>query len=107
MKNTINEDKKWKVLSSEYLVKRPWLTARKDVIDPPVGQFGHIFPGGQPGPLDQVLAAEHLPFLFFVDGVFHNPRRVAAFAAQSYCLFTAPPNLFRRVFEKECKILRI
>lgn len=29
MKNTINEDRKWKVLSSKYLFKRPWLTARK------------------------------------------------------------------------------
>ena len=33
MKNTINEDKKWKILSSEYLVRRPWLTARRDVAE--------------------------------------------------------------------------
>ena len=31
MKNTITEDKKWKILNSEYLVQRPWLTARRDV----------------------------------------------------------------------------
>ena len=33
MKNTITEDKKWKILSSEYLVQRPWLTARRDVAE--------------------------------------------------------------------------
>ena len=39
MKNTINEEKKWKVLSSEYLVKRPWLTARRDVAELPDGRI--------------------------------------------------------------------
>ncbi len=38
MKNTINEDRKWKVLSSEYLFQRPWLTARKDVVELPDGR---------------------------------------------------------------------
>ena len=38
MKNTINEDRKWKVLSSKYLFKRPWLTARKDVVELPDGR---------------------------------------------------------------------
>ena len=38
MKNTITEDKKWKVLSTEYLVKRPWLTARRDVAELPDGR---------------------------------------------------------------------
>lgn len=38
MDNTINEDKKWTKLSSEYLVKRPWLTARKDVVQLPDGR---------------------------------------------------------------------
>ena len=43
MKNTINEDKKWKVLSSEYLIKRPWLTARKDVVQLPDGRINPEF----------------------------------------------------------------
>ena len=38
MKNTINEDRKWRVLSSEYLFRRPWLTARKDVVKLPDGR---------------------------------------------------------------------
>lgn len=38
MKNTINEDGKWKILSSEYLVRRPWLTARRDVAELPDGR---------------------------------------------------------------------
>ena len=43
MKNTINEEKKWKVLSSEYLVKRPWLTARRDVAELPDGPINHEY----------------------------------------------------------------
>ena len=43
MKNTINEEKKWKVLSSEYLVKRPWLTARRDVAELPDGRINHEY----------------------------------------------------------------
>lgn len=39
MKNTINEEKKWKVLKSEYLFKRPWLTARKDEVQLPDGRI--------------------------------------------------------------------
>ena len=38
MENTINEEKKWKVLSTEYLFRRPWLTARKDVVELPDGR---------------------------------------------------------------------
>ena len=38
MKNTIDNEKKWKVLSSEYLFRRPWLTARKDVVQLPDGR---------------------------------------------------------------------
>ena len=38
MNNTINEDKKWKILSTEYLVRRPWLTARRDVAQLPDGR---------------------------------------------------------------------
>lgn len=30
-------DKKWKTLSSEYLIRRPWLTARKDKVQLPTG----------------------------------------------------------------------
>ena len=43
MKNTINEEKKWKVLSSEYLIKRPWLTARRDVAELPDGRINHEY----------------------------------------------------------------
>lgn len=28
---------KWKILKSEYLIKRPWLTARKDTVELPTG----------------------------------------------------------------------
>ena len=37
--NTINEDKKWKILRTEYLVQRPWLTARRDVPEWPDGRI--------------------------------------------------------------------
>ena len=43
MENTINEDKKWKILSSEYLVRRPWLTARRDVAELPDGRVNHEY----------------------------------------------------------------
>ena len=43
MKNTITEDKKWKILSSEYLVQRPWLTARRDVTELPDGRINHEY----------------------------------------------------------------
>ena len=43
MKNTINEEKKWRVLSSEYLIKRPWLTARRDVAELPDGRINHEY----------------------------------------------------------------
>ena len=43
MKNTITEDKKWKILSSEYLVQRPWLTARRDVAELPDGRINHEY----------------------------------------------------------------
>ena len=38
MENAINTEGKWKVLKSEYLIKRPWLTARKDFIELPDGR---------------------------------------------------------------------
>ena len=43
MENTINEEKKWKILSSEYLVQRPWLTARRDVTELPDGRVNHEY----------------------------------------------------------------
>ncbi|MBD5252686.1 MAG: NUDIX hydrolase [Barnesiella sp.] len=33
------EIKKWKILSSEYLVSRPWLTARRDTVEYPDGRI--------------------------------------------------------------------
>ena len=32
------ENKAWKILESEYLVKRPWLTARRDKVELPDGR---------------------------------------------------------------------
>ena len=37
------EIKKWKTLSSEYLIKRPWLTARRDVVELPSGEINDEF----------------------------------------------------------------
>jgi len=39
MKNTINEEGKWTVVSTEYLIRRPWLTARRDVVRLPDGRI--------------------------------------------------------------------
>jgi len=39
MENTINEEKKWTVLETEYLIRRPWLTARRDVAQLPDGRI--------------------------------------------------------------------
>ena len=38
MEDAINEEGKWKVLKSEYLFQRPWLTIRKDCVELPNGQ---------------------------------------------------------------------
>jgi len=38
MKTTINEDGKYEVLSSKYLIRRPWLTARVDSCKLPDGR---------------------------------------------------------------------
>ena len=43
MENTINEEKKWKIISSEYLVQRPWLTARRDVAELPDGRVNQEY----------------------------------------------------------------
>ena len=39
MENTITEERKWTILSSEYLSRRPWLTARRDVVRLPDGRI--------------------------------------------------------------------
>lgn len=33
----MQRDMKWKTLKSEYIIKRPWLTARKDTVELPTG----------------------------------------------------------------------
>ncbi len=38
-----DEKKQWKILSSEYLIKRPWLTARKDMLQLPDGRINPEF----------------------------------------------------------------
>ena len=34
-----NNDTKWKVLDREYIIKRPWLTARRDKVELPDGRI--------------------------------------------------------------------
>lgn len=43
MENTINKERKWEVLSTEYLIRRPWLTARRDVAKLPDGRINHEY----------------------------------------------------------------
>ncbi len=43
MKSTITEEKKWTILSSEYLIRRPWLTARRDVAQLPDGRINNEY----------------------------------------------------------------
>ncbi len=43
MKSTITQEKKWKILSSEYLIRRPWLTARRDVAQLPDGRINNEY----------------------------------------------------------------
>ncbi len=38
MENTITKDGAWEVLETEYLVRRPWLTARRDKVKLPDGR---------------------------------------------------------------------
>ena len=33
----MDDEKKWEVLHSEYLIRRPWLTARRDPVRLPTG----------------------------------------------------------------------
>ena len=42
MKYIPDESKKWRTLSSEYLFKRPWLTARRDTVELPDGRVNQI-----------------------------------------------------------------
>lgn len=37
------DDRNWKILKSEYLIKRPWLTARKDCVEMPNGTVNDEF----------------------------------------------------------------
>lgn len=37
MEETKYDDRKWEILSSEYLIRRPWLTARRDMVRLPNG----------------------------------------------------------------------
>lgn len=41
--NDENETRQWKVLSSEYLIRRPWLTARRDKLQLPDGRINPEF----------------------------------------------------------------
>ena len=43
MESTITEEKKWTVLSSEYIIRRPWLTARRDVAQLPDGRINQEY----------------------------------------------------------------
>ncbi len=43
MKYIPDESKKWRTLSSEYLFKRPWLTARRDTVELPDGRVNPEF----------------------------------------------------------------
>ena len=43
MENTINEERKWEILSTEYLIRRPWLTARRDVAKLPDGRINYEY----------------------------------------------------------------
>ena len=36
-------ERKWEILKSEYLIKRPWLTARKDMVKMPSGVINDEF----------------------------------------------------------------
>lgn len=38
MKQRTDEEMTWKTLGSEYLIKRPWLTARRDKVELPTGK---------------------------------------------------------------------
>ena len=39
----MSEERKWKILSSEYLFRRPWLTVRKDQVELPDGRVNPEF----------------------------------------------------------------
>jgi hypothetical protein len=33
------DDRKWEIIESEYLIRRPWLTARRDRVKLPTGSI--------------------------------------------------------------------
>ena len=37
------DERKWKTLKSEYLIRRPWLTARRDTVELPNGNVNDEF----------------------------------------------------------------
>ena len=43
MKDAITEEGKWKIISSEYLFRRPWLTVRHDQVELPDGRINPEF----------------------------------------------------------------
>ena len=43
MKYIPDNSKKWRVLKSEYLFRRPWLTARRDTVELPDGRVNPEF----------------------------------------------------------------
>ena len=43
MENTITQERKWTVLESEYLIRRPWLTARRDKARLPDGRINNEY----------------------------------------------------------------
>ena len=43
MDNAISEEGKWKIISSEYLFRRPWLTVRHDKVELPDGRINPEF----------------------------------------------------------------
>jgi ADP-ribose pyrophosphatase len=38
LEEMLDKNRKWKVLDSEYLIERPWLTARRDKVELPDGR---------------------------------------------------------------------
>lgn len=43
MEKTVNEERKWQILSTEYIIRRPWLTARRDRCRLPDGRINEEY----------------------------------------------------------------
>ena len=43
MTSTINDMNRWKTLKSQYIIRRPWLTARRDAVQLPNGEINDEF----------------------------------------------------------------